>query len=57
MLIGLAIIVAIALLLTGIGFVMMRRRQPAVPERKVDRGQTVNIPRHNETGTDWRYRP
>jgi hypothetical protein len=57
MLIGLVIIASIALLLTGIGFVVMRRRQPLLPERKSGDSQTVNIQRHNETGTDWRYRP
>jgi len=58
MLTGLATIVAAALLLIGIGFVVLRRRTADTPTaNSCDRCQTVNIPRHNETGTDWRYRP
>lgn len=58
MLIGLAIIAGLALALTAVGFVVLRRRQPVRPERRDgDSNQTVNWQRHNETGTDWRQRP
>jgi amino acid transporter len=58
MLIGLAIIGSVALLLTAVGYVVLRRRQPVRPDRRSDdANQTVNWQRHNETGTDWRQRP
>jgi len=59
MVIGLAILAGITLILAAVGYVVLRRRrQPTRPDRRdSDANQTVNWQRHNETGTDWRYRP
>jgi hypothetical protein len=60
MAIGLAIIAGVVVILAVVGFVVMRRRQPPPPRpagRPGDANQTVNLQKHNETGTDWRYRP
>ncbi|MBY0526482.1 MAG: hypothetical protein K2R98_24015 [Gemmataceae bacterium] len=58
---GLSIIAGVALLIAGAGMVFgawRKRGNEAAPQNENDdpQGRTI-LPRRNETGQDWRYRP